>query len=83
MFMNRLKDLREEKDLYQKDIANYLNMSQTGYSKYEVGTNDIPTDVLKKLADFYNTSFDYILFRTDIRKPYNKSNVDEKYLVKN
>lgn len=81
--MNRLKDLREEKDLYQKDVANYLNMSQTGYSKYEVGTNDIPTDVLKKLADFYNTSIDYILFRTDIRKPYNKSNVDEKYLVKN
>ena len=81
--MNRLKDLREEKDLYQRDVANYLNMSQTGYSKYEVGTNDIPTDILKKLADFYNTSTDYILFRTDIRKPYNKSNVDEKYLVKN
>ena len=58
-------------------------MSQTGYSKYEVGINDIPTDVLKKLANFYNTSIDYILYRTDIRKPYAKSNIDEKYLIKN
>lgn len=76
--MNRLKDLREEKDLFQKDIAKILNMSQTGYSKYEVGTNDIPTEVLKKLASFYNTSIDYILYRTDIRKPYTKSNIEDK-----
>ena len=71
--MNRLRDLREDKDLLQKDIAKYLNMSQTGYSKYEVGTNDIPTEILKKLADYYNTSIDYLLCLTDERKPYPKS----------
>lgn len=71
--MNRLKELREDKDLYQKDIAKYLNMSQTGYSQYETETNDIPTDILKKIADYYETSIDYILYRTDERKPYPKS----------
>lgn len=71
--MNRLKELREDKDLFQKDIAKYLNMSQTGYSQYETETNDIPTEVLKKLADFYNTNIDYILYRTDDRKPLAKS----------
>ena len=45
--MNRLRELREDKDLYQKDIAKVLNMSQTGYSQYETETNDIPTDILK------------------------------------
>ena len=76
--MNRLKDLREDKDLLQKDIAKYLNMSQTGYSKYEVGTNDIPTEILKKLADYYNTSIDYLLCLTDERKPYPKSILNDK-----
>ncbi len=76
--MNRLKEIREDNDLYQKDIANILNMSQTGYSKYEVGTNDIPTQVLEKLADYYNTSIDYLLYRTDNRKPYEKSSVIKK-----
>ena len=71
--MNRLRELREDKDLFQKDIAAYLNMSQTGYSQYETETNDIPTEILKKLADYYNTSIDYILYRTDERKPYQKS----------
>ena len=71
--MNRLKELREDKDLYQKDIAKILNMSQTGYSQYETETNDIPTEVLKKLSDYYNTSIDYLLYKTDIRKPYPKS----------
>lgn len=69
--MNRLKDLREDKDLLQKDIAKMLNMSQTGYSKYEVGTNDIPTDVLIKLSYFYNVSIDYILGLTN-KKERNK-----------
>ncbi|MBD9107364.1 XRE family transcriptional regulator [bacterium] len=71
--MNRLKELREDKDLFQKDIAKYLNMSQTGYSQYETETNDIPTEVLKNVADFYDTSIDYLLYRTDERKPYPKS----------
>ena len=68
--MYRLKDLREDKDLLQKDIAKILDMSQTGYSKYEVGTNDIPTTILIKLADFYNTSVDYILGLTNKKEPY-------------
>ena len=76
--MNRLKELREDKDLYQKDIAKVLNMSQTGYSQYETETNDIPTDILKRLADYYDTSIDYILYRTDERKPYKKSIINDK-----
>ena len=61
----RLRDLREDRDLTQKDIAKMLGMSQTGYSKYETGENDIPTTILLKLADYYNTSTDYLLGRTD------------------
>lgn len=76
--MNRLRDLREDKDLLQKDIATILNMSQTGYSKYEVETNDIPTEILKKLASFYDTSIDYLLCLTDERKPYPKSILNDK-----
>lgn len=71
--MNRLKELREDKDFTQTEIAKFLNMSQTGYSKYEVGTNDIPTEVLKKLAKFYGTSVDYLLYLTDEREPYPSS----------
>lgn len=70
--MYRLKDLREDSDLLQKDIAKVLDISQTGYSKYEVWTNDIPTQVLIKLAIFYNTSVDYILGLTNIKSPYPK-----------
>ncbi len=76
--MNRLRDLREDRDLLQKDIAEFLNMSQTGYSKYEVETNDIPTDILKKLASYYNTSIDYLLCLTDERKPYPKSILNDE-----
>ncbi len=74
--MNRLKELREDKDIKQKDIAKILGITQTGYSKYEVETNDIPTDVLKKLARYYNTSIDYLLYLTDERKAYSKSIMD-------
>lgn len=74
--MNRLKELREDKDIIQNDIAKVLGITQTGYSKYEVETNDIPTDVLKKLAKYYNTSIDYLLYLTDERNPYPKSIVD-------
>ena len=66
----RIRDLREDRDLYQKDLANYLRCSQVCYSHYEMGKRDIPSDVLMKLADFYHTSTDYILERTDERKPY-------------
>ena len=76
--MNRLKDLREDNDLLQKDIAKILNMSQTGYSKYETETNDIPTEILKKLASYYDTSIDYLLCLTDERKPYPKSILNDQ-----
>lgn len=61
----RIRDLREDKDMNQTQVAKILGMSQTGYSKYETGENDLPTAVLIKLADFYNVSIDYILNRTD------------------
>ena len=67
---HRLRDLREYADLNQTQVANYLGMSQTGYSKYETVENDIPTQVLIKLARFYGTSVDYILGLSDIRTPY-------------
>ena len=65
----RLRDLREDADLTQKQVAKYLGMSQTGYSKYETGENDIPTQVLIRLARFYHTSTDYLLGLTDKRDP--------------
>lgn len=71
--MNRLKELRKSVGLYQKDISKTLNMSQTGYSQYEVETNDLPTEILKKLAEYYNTSIDYLLCITDIKNEYAKS----------
>ncbi len=61
----RIRDLREDHDLNQTAVARMLGMSQTGYSKYETGENDIPTIVLIKLADFYQTSIDYLLGQTD------------------
>lgn len=63
----RLRDLREDNDLTQTQLAKMLGMSQTGYSKYETGENDIPTQILIKLADLYDTSIDYILGRTNDR----------------
>ena len=61
----RIRDLREDRDLNQTQVAKMLGMSQTGYSKYETGENDLPTEVLIKLANFYGTSIDYILGITD------------------
>ena len=57
----RLRSLREDKDLTQKQLADILGMSQTGYSKYETGENDIPTAILIKLKEIYGVSIDYIL----------------------
>lgn len=65
MYFQRLKDLREDKDLLQKDIAEMLGITQTVYSRYERGFQTIPVIHLLKLADFYNTSTDYILGRTN------------------
>ena len=69
----RIRDLREDKDLNQTEVAKILEMSQTGYSKYETGENDIPTAILIKLARFYNTSVDYLLGETDCKERYSKA----------
>ncbi len=66
----RIRDLREDSDLTQAKIAKMFGMSQTGYSKYETGENDIPTSILIKLAEFYGTSVDYLLGQTDNPKRY-------------
>ena len=70
MIYPRIRDLREDRDMTQTQVAKMLGMSQTGYSKYETGENDIPTSVLIKLARFYNTSVDYLLGETNIAKRY-------------
>lgn len=66
----RIRELREDRDLSQTEFARILGMSQTGYSKYETGENDIPTEALIKMAGYYKTSVDYILGITDIKTPY-------------
>ncbi|MBS6367238.1 MAG: helix-turn-helix transcriptional regulator [Clostridiales bacterium] len=70
MYFQRLKDLREDRDLLQRDIAEILGISQTVYSRYERGAQTIPVMHLIKLADFYQTSTDYLLGRTKISAPY-------------
>lgn len=68
----RIRDLREDHDLTQSEIGKILNMSQTGYSQYEIGKNDIPTKILIKLSEYYGTSVDYLLGLTDETKPYKR-----------
>ena len=68
--MIRLKDLREDNDLFQKDIAKVLNVSQQQYSRCETEENQLSYDVLIKLALFYKTSVDYILGLTNVKEPY-------------
>ncbi|CDB31493.1 transcriptional regulator [Clostridium sp. CAG:575] len=68
--MLRIKDLREDKDMLQKEVADLLNISQTNYSKYELGKINIPINTLKKLALIFDTSIDYLLGLTNERKPY-------------
>ena len=65
MVYKRIRDLREDRDLTQKEIAKALSCSQQVYSNYELGQRDIPTDILIKLSVFYNVSTDYILGLTD------------------
>ena len=69
----RIRNLREDNDLTQSELSKYLNISQVAYSYYELGRRTIPLELLSKLADYYNTSIDYLLYRTDIVKPYPKS----------
>ena len=68
--MRRLRDLREDRDLKQKDLAEILHCSQTTYSRYENGRLSVPIDVLKQLALFYHVSIDYLTDFTNNKKPY-------------
>ena len=70
--VTRIRDLREDKDLTQQDMADLLHCTQVCYSNYENGKRDIPIQVLMALADFHNTSIDYLLGRTSRKTPYPK-----------
>lgn len=73
MNIQRLKEIREDKDLKQSEVAKVLGIKQQQYSEYEIGKRLIPINYLYNLATFYNTSIDYLLGKTDVRKPYPKS----------
>ena len=72
MTTSRIRNLREDNDLSQKFIADFLHVHQTTYSDYELGNLNIPTHILIQLADFYDTSVDYLINRTNIKTPYPK-----------
>jgi transcriptional regulator with XRE-family HTH domain len=72
MYENRLRDLREDRDLKQRDLADLVKVHQTTYSDYELGRLNIPVPTLHILADFYNVSVDYLLCRTNEKRPYPK-----------
>lgn len=72
MYQLRIRDLREDRDLKQKELAELLQIHQTTYSDYELGRINIPVSALHTLADFYGVSIDYLLGRTEIRTPYPK-----------
>lgn len=73
MNITRLKEIREDKDLSQKEVAKILKTTQQQYSKYELGIRIIPLEKISVLASYYNTSIDYLVGLTDERKPYSKS----------
>lgn len=68
-YYKRIRDLREDNDMTQQQVSDYLKMKQPQYNRYEKGYRDIPSDVLIALADLYNTTTDYILERTDNSNP--------------
>ncbi len=70
MMFKRIRDLREDSDMTQAQMAKYLQIHQTTYSDYEIGNLNVPIDVLVKLAKLYKTSIDYIVELTDNPKPY-------------
>ena len=79
---NRLKELREDHDLLQKNVANAIGVSERNYSYIETGGTTLTEDILRKLACFYHTSIDYLLYMTDERKPYKRSIMQEENRVK-
>lgn len=68
----RIRNLREDRDLTQKQLSEYLNVSQVAYSYYELNRRSIPIEILDKLANFYHTSVDYLIYKTNISTPYPK-----------
>ncbi|WP_178371606.1 helix-turn-helix domain-containing protein [Desulfitobacterium chlororespirans] len=66
----RIRDIREDHDLTQQQVAKYLRCDQSLYSKYERGERDVPLNVMIKLAKFYNTSIDYLVGLTENKRPY-------------
>lgn len=68
----RIRDLREDRDLKQKEIADYLMCDQSLYSKYERGERPLPLEYADKLADYYGVSVDYLIYRTSTKQPYPK-----------
>ena len=70
MKYDRIKNLREDHDVKQQEIADYLSLSRSAYSNYENDLRNIPIEVLSGIADFYNTSVDYLIGRTDDPRPY-------------
>ncbi len=80
--IERLKEIRKDKDYTQQDIANLLKIKQVQYSRYETGIRTIPIEKLAKLAKFYNVSIDYLIGLTDIRTPYPPSKIYEKPTIK-
>lgn len=73
MTIDRLKEIREDRDLLQKDIAKILNIPQQNYSRYELGIIKMPIDKYVLLAKYYNVSIDYLVGLTDTMKPYERS----------
>ena len=69
-YYSRIRDLREDNDLSQKELAKHLHVSQRSYSHYENGDRAMPIDILERLAAYYNTSMDYLVERTDVKRPY-------------
>lgn len=79
--MNRLKYLREEKNMLQEDLAKVLDVSQKTISNYETGERDMSTEALTKLAEYFNVSIDYLLGKSDIRNPENiEIDTDKLYI---
>lgn len=72
-YYKRIRELREDHDKTQNDVANYLSMKQPQYYRYEIGIRDVPSDILILLAEYYGTSTDYILGLTDNIKPYKRA----------
>lgn len=81
MAINRLRELRESNDLMQREVAKALGITQRNYSYFETGQTLLTEDILIKIANFYETSIDYILYQTDVRKRYDKSVIKDKVIT--